>query len=42
MFTTSDYADDIERAKKYKSVNKYLIKPLTPSTIEEIIDEFGC
>jgi CheY-like chemotaxis protein len=41
MFTTSDYADDIERAGRYESVSRYLTKPLTPANAMFITDEFG-
>jgi len=41
MFTTSDYSEDIKRAKQFKSVSKYIVKPLTSENVDEIIDEFG-
>ena len=41
MFTTSDYTEDIKRARKFKSVSKYIVKPLTSENVDEIIDEFG-
>lgn len=40
MLTSSLNPDDKEKSKKYKEINKFLGKPLTPDTLTEIFEKY--